>query len=180
MAKKKKDKRKLYGAAESKNKRLGFSPTMSKRKKKLLSIFKTSRNRHRADSLLPPLLRRRRRAPGDPLPPRERRDHPQGGGGLVHRDHVPGPEHTHEAEVEPVALDLPRRGGRGAAVPPTFGAVGALGGGVEAPVLEVGVLEVVAAGPGEGEDPAQVAKLVAVFFFEFFRRFLALFLNCFS
>jgi len=36
---------------------------------------------------------------------------------------------------------------------------------VEAPVLEVGVLEVVAARPWEGEDPAEVAELVAVFFF---------------
>jgi len=38
---------------------------------------------------------------------------------------------------------------------------------VEAPVLEVGVLEVVAARPREGEDPAEVAELVAVFFFKF-------------
>ena len=54
-----------------------------------------------------------------------------------------------EAEGQAVALDL-SRGGAVLPVP-------------EAPVLEVGVLEVVAARPGEGEDPAEVAKLVAVF-----------------
>ena len=64
-----------------------------------------------------------------------------------------------EAEGQAVPLDLPRRGG---AVLPPFTIV------VEAPVLEVGVLEGVAARPGEGEDPAEVAELVAVFFFFFF------------
>lgn len=59
-------------------------------------------------------------------------------------------EHANETKSLAVALDLPRGG---SLIVPV----------VEAPVLEVGVLKVVAARPGQREHPAQVAELVAVF-----------------
>jgi len=65
---------------------------------------------------------------------------------------MPGAEHPHESQIEPVSFHLARGAFSSGSAPIVT---------VDAPVLEVGVLEGVPTRPGEREHPAEVAELVA-------------------